>query len=261
MKDYNLQLNCLFDEWIKRSEENGERYAEYNPNEILFTKDGLVYKNGIDTHQTDADWQMSDKRIMFIVKDQNTNDSDYVRLWLKDTVNDTQRHRQNKEKNRMLCNVFLHKIANLFWGLSKADADNDWWYDEVNQHKEDVRDFFNACPFALVEAKKQPGGPTIDNNALKNNLSIYGDLLLREIDILAPNIIVCMGHPIYGFVLKEFAKLHGNLKKHHKNIHTTEDGITIIYAGHPSARGSFKDHYEGVMWHYRTCYLKTITQE
>lgn len=141
---------------------------------------------------------------MFIVKDNPADWSDDVRLWLRDTVDDEAKHRKVKENNRKIAPQLIHRIANLFWGLTKAkaDAENLWWYGEVEQHKDDVREFFNTHPFALVESKKQPGGPKIDDKTLSAYLSKYSDLLMREIDILNPNVIVCMGDLFMTLYLK-----------------------------------------------------------
>lgn len=93
-----------------------------------------------------------------MLKDQNQQgmekwDED-IREWLIDTVNDkTESQLKIKEANRNLSPRFIRNLAYLLWGLSKADKDNPWWYDEVIKHFDEVKDFFNTQPFAIVECK------------------------------------------------------------------------------------------------------------
>lgn len=76
-------------------------------------------------------------------------------------------------------------------------------------------------------------------------------MLNEEIEILNPNIIVCMGQPIFDFVLKMYSATEENLVAE-KNIHYIPScKKVIIYAAHPSGRDSYQNHYEGVMHWYR----------
>lgn len=122
-----------------------------------FTKDGLMY-NSIPNEQNEVNWFSSPKRVLFLLKDQNqigeeTWDED-IREWLTDTENDTTEQRlMAKEANRNLSHSFIRNIAYLFWGLSKVDNDNPWWYDEVTKHIDEVKDFSIPNPLLLLNVR------------------------------------------------------------------------------------------------------------
>ena len=257
----NYELEFLFGRWYERMEKtNGEK--------TCFTKDGILYKNELSDDEVLKKWNDSSKRVMFLLKDQNQEgkekwDED-IRYWLKDAEWDKLKAKETKEKNRNLDNKFFKNLAYLFWGLSKATADDDnaWWYNEVTMHIEEVKAFFNSQPFALVECKKQPGGGKLDNKVLVEHLNNYKDLLEREIEIMKPNMIVCTNHHIYGTVLNmnlfpenEVVSVNG-----HKQVSFHIPTGTLVFCSyHPSAPFlSDVDIYEkGVMEHYRA-FLKSI---
>ena len=116
---------------------NGDAY--YNEEgELAFTKDGIIYKNDERAEKTEQNWVNSSKRILFLLKDQHQiRDKgksfwpEDIRYWLKDGENDKGDALKQKKENRELGNRFFKHLANIFWGLSKADLKNDWEYDEV----------------------------------------------------------------------------------------------------------------------------------
>ena len=149
---------------------------------------------------------------------------------------------------------FFRNIAYLLWGLSKADHDNPWWYDEVTKHFDEVKEFFNTQPFAIVECKKQPGGGMLKDEDLKQHLCDFRDLLQKEIEILSPTMIVCTNQHIYDFVIKLYP--HDELlcigKEHNSIRFHAPTGTLIFCSYHPSSlTKSPNDIYEGVMDHYR----------
>lgn len=227
------KLENLFDEWKDRMKKNGD---------MNFTKDGILRKNGIPDTKVIETWMASSKRIMFLLKDQNQEGGKWdedIRDWL--TVN---------ENASNLGSIFLKNIAYILWGLSKADENNDWWYNEVTMHFDEVKEYFNTQPFALVECKKQPGDGQLNDDVLKQHLSDYGDLLKQEIDILNPNIIVCTNQHIYDFILKKYLKEELECIDGYNSIRFHPlTGTIVLCSYHPSAWNV--DVYEGVMWHYR----------
>lgn len=243
-KSIKHELDVLFAEWESKMKEND--------NTSHFTRDGLMY-NSIPNEQNEDFWFSSSKRVLFLLKDQNQQgmekwDED-IREWLTDTANDDTKSLKRKEDNRNLSNPFIKKLAYLLWGLLKADKDNPWFEDEVTKYIDEVKDFFNTQPFAIVECKKQPGGGKLEDKILKQHLAIYGDLLKREIEILSPTMIVCFGGPIYDFAINKIYPQE-ELKTIHKNMRLhTPTGTLIFFSYHPSARGYIYDY--GVMSHYR----------
>ena len=227
------KLENLFNEWKDRMKKNGD---------MNFTKDGILRKNEIPDTKVIETWMASSKRILFLLKDQNQEGGKWdedIRDWL--TVN---------ENTSNLGSTFLKNIAYILWGLSKADENNDWWYNEVTMHFDEVKEYFNTQPFALVECKKQPGDGQLNDDVLKQHLSNYGDLLKQEIDILNPNIIVCTNQHIYDFILKKYPKEELECIDGYNSIRFHPlTGTIVLCSYHPSAWNV--DVYEGVMWHYR----------
>lgn len=247
-KSIKKELEDLFIEWHNR--------MKATDSTSHFTRDGLMY-NSIPNEQNEDAWFSSPKRVLFLLKDQNQKggekwDED-IREWLTDTANDTsERHQRTKEANRHLVPRFIRNIAFLLWGLSKADNDNPWWYDEVTKHFDEVKGFFNTQPFAIVECKKQPGSGWLSPKELKRHLCDFADLLKREIEILSPTMIVCASHYIYGFVLRMYPQEELISIEGHKEVHYHKPSGTLIFCSyHPSDRKSSTKIYEGVMDHYR----------
>lgn len=246
-KNIKKELENLFAEWEYRMKDTDCTSH--------FTRDGLMY-NSIPNELNETSWFSSSKRVLFLLKDQNQIGEEMwdedIREWLINTPNDTTESRQKiKEANRDLAPRFIRNIAYLLWGLSKADNDNPWWYDEVTKHINEVKDFFNTQPFAIVECKKQPGGGKLVPKELKRHLHDFGDLLKREIEILSPTMIVCASHYIYDFVLKMYPQKLINIEGH-KEVHYHKPSGTLIFCSyHPSDRKSNSNIYEGVMDHYR----------
>ncbi|MCH5243913.1 MAG: hypothetical protein J1F29_03340 [Lentimicrobiaceae bacterium] len=256
--EYNSKLNCLFEKWIKESKKNNEWQSE---EQTAFTKDGILEKN--DPVDVEDLWYNSRKRILFLLKDQPTEWSDDVRLWLKDDESqDDKESLARKRNNRELKSRFIQNIANLFWGLYTIDNPNDCDYSKAQESFEDVKRCFNTIPFALVESKKQGGGTSITPAKLKKYLERYKTFLRNELDILSPNMIVCTHGYIYGFVIDYYNEKYPDSPlrtlEGHNSIRIHPESKTLIFCSyHPSAlRFSYETVYMGVMDHYRA-FLKS----
>ena len=197
------ELETLFKEWKDRLGTH-------------FTKDGVMYRNGKTNEQVEQEWLASPQRVVFLLKDQNqgkdgTWDED-INLWLKDVdwkdTKERDKWNASAKANRNIKNRFLKNIAYILWGLVGADNNAVRCFSETKKHHNEVKDFFNSQPFALIECKKEPGGRSLDNSILRHHLDTYGDLLKREIDILHPNIIVCCGgsSEIFNYITKTYYK-------------------------------------------------------
>lgn len=257
--NYASKLDFLFVEWQQRMRANGEVYYD-EKGELAFTKDGIVYKNGEENEQTEQNWTNSSKRILFLLKDQHQKReegesfwSEDIRYWIKDVETDTDRALKQKRENRELGNRFFKHLAYIFWGLSKAETQNSWEFEEVIKNEHQVKKYFNTQPFAFVECKKQPGDGKLDNKALQRHLNDYGDLLKREIEILNPNMIVCTSTYIYKFVQKMYNGELKTIEGHNSIRFHSNSGNLVFCSYHPSAfRGySGKANYDSVMNHYR----------
>lgn len=245
------QLDNLFEEWIKQSKKNHEPVDDTPEHNIIFTRDGIVEKadKSIDVIKG---WEHSDKRIAFLLKDQNTMyPDDLTKTWIKD------------EKFRELIptsNNFFPKLAFAFWALKKCNKGNveNFVSPSYNSNFKDIKDLWNNNAFALIETKKQGGGPEIKDAVLKTYLNRYGDLLSQELDILSPNIIVCCGQEIYNFIINSYFKgteLLSIPKFNSVRIDPRKKTV-ILCSYHPSKPMSIENFYSGIMNHY-IAYLKS----
>ena len=236
-----------------------------------FTFDGLMYQNDKTDEQVEQEWVASPKRVLFLLKDQHQFDSvnwdEEIRYWLKDLPGDMPNVLENKRRNRnLVAPVFnngkkarkniLKPIAFLLWGLSKVEKGADCEFSNVKANLEEVKKFFNSQSFALVECKKDPGGPECKDSILIHHIQQYGNRIKKEIEILNPNMIVCTHKYIYNsvkdmFPIGEIIEFGDNPQlgkiAYHKN-----SGTFIFSSFHPSARGvSYQRMYDYVIQNYR----------
>lgn len=251
-KTINQQLNDLFERWKAKSLENGEQTNDFG---VIFTSDGLVYKNDTSI-DVEKEWAKSHQRVLFILKDQPTKYSDDVRFWLRNVEG---KDNTTRQANRELVSRFIHNIANIFYGLQNASTQNPLPLEQVSFDA--VKECFNTIPFAFIESKKQGGGTSITNKVLIEYLDKYSTFIKKEIEILKPNMIVCTSGVIYKRILDLFSpneileiEGHNSIK-----IVNREKPILIFCSFHPSARKSYETIYEGVMDHYRA-FLKHYPQ-
>lgn len=204
MSNINIsnELETLFKEWKDRLGTH-------------FTKDGVMYRNGKTNEQVEQEWFASPIRVAFLLKDQNQGNETWdenISLWLKDVdwgdANARDKWNASAKANRNIKNRFLKNIAYILWGLAKTDSNVVRCFSETKKRHNEVKDFFNSQPFALIECKKDPGGSNLDTKILCHHLDTYGDLLKKELDILHPNIIVCCGgsSEIFKFITKSYYK-------------------------------------------------------
>ena len=257
MGKYDEKLNSLFEKWIKASEKRENDEKRDAKNQIIFTYDGLMYKPdpSIDVEE---DWEKEKIRVMFLLKDQPSNDTNDARTWLKDLPEDKEHNKKQKDKNRNLHSRFIQNIANLFYGIYHSRVGNVVSFDSLNH--EEVKSTFLTKPFAFVECKKQGGTTSISDPKLKYYLNHkdYKPLLEEEIRLLNPNVIVCTNKHIYSFVINLFGGDEAFLKIPGKNsirVRPEKEGVSkliILCSYHPSAFKSYVTIFEGVMDHYRT---------
>ena len=134
MEDYNLRLDKeVFPKWKAELKEKEEAPLFDTNGEPIFTCDGIMWKNNVSKEELYNSWEKSDRRILFLLKDQPSKTNDDTRFWLKDVPDDSEDKRKLKSKNRNLEVQFLCRIANLHWGLSKVNRDEEeqWWLPEI----------------------------------------------------------------------------------------------------------------------------------
>lgn len=253
----NEQLDFLFEEWKKRSEEEGEA-KEPGGERVIFTRDGLLLKHTAEgteeaaTAAVETAWKKAPLRIAILLKDQPSSFSDDLRYWFYDTETDNEQTKRQKQRNLQLDVSFLRRLATLVWGFVHITTEQHGSYSEIT--KEELLSTFESTPLAFIETKKQGGGTSITDKVLRHYLNTYGDLLQKELDILKPNIIVCTGGVIYNYVLRHIfaGKELCTVKGHNSVRYCPETGTLIFCSYHPSYwLINDETFYEGVMDHYR----------
>lgn len=193
---YNGKLNELFKEWI----------ASY-PEEIRakFCYDGLLvkFKDEVSGYDINNEWEKSERRIMFLLKDCPDGDAYDTRSLLVG-YEDNEKSLTNAENTRNLKSPrksgrgdtgFFKNIAFLLHGLYNYPTDNYYNFQEIHDNFKELKakfiETFNNVPFAYIESKKLAGDKSCPSEVLEAALEKDHDFLSKEIEILKPNIIIC----------------------------------------------------------------------
>ena len=240
--NYNKQLDALFDKWE----------TQYAPAEKeKFCRDGLLYKFD-KARDINALWEESSIRVLFLLKD-NPHGKQDVRNWLIDE------HRG--EENRLLKNDFIRNIALLFYGIIQASRENRLGYSNIVDNKmTEVIDIWNKEPFALMECKKNAGGPEVSLQEMRKAFKDFGKYINEEIDILRPNVIVCFDGEDSQYDYITTIYFEGSEYEEKKFYHPAykaklecclryylNEKVVVIKSYHPSYRGDASRIYERVI--------------
>ena len=218
---------------------------------MKFCYDGIMYKND-PTLNVDLLWEQSKRRIMFILKDCPDGWGYDTREMLLDKIG-----KEKAIKNRTLEVKFLRNIAKLFYGLLEIKSDNNINDQYVNKRKAEVVEYWNTKPFAFVESKKLAGGKSVSENAIEAALEHDEMFLMKELDILRPNIIVCCngsGDSIFNFITQKYYKgrnaqlfggeyiVEGKTLSDMKTClwYYPSENVVVIKAFHPSVASNWK---------------------
>ena len=147
----------LFEEWEKDP-------SKLENKNLLFCKDGLMFNGELEyvddekiqrrkSGDENTKWQKSKKRILFLVKDTNGNPGDDYRTWNREYI----------IKNR-----FFKTIAFWFYGLLEIKDNGDYPSFENANKLDTLTKTFCDNPIAIVNCKKDAGGPTLSNEVLLN---------------------------------------------------------------------------------------------
>ena len=186
--NYNALLSKLFEQWNNSSDEDDKK---------RFCEDGLMLKID-ESLNVDALWEKAPRRVMFLLKDCPDG-------WGWDTRELMNRY-DKEGKITNLNNHFYHLLAKLFYGLLENKSDYRVNDRTVNESEPKVKEAWNTIPFAFLETKKLAGGTDCNDKILKDALDRDKLFLKKEIDILAPNIIVCCDGEgiIFDFITREY---------------------------------------------------------
>jgi hypothetical protein len=233
--------NELFQRWKRQLEKDGF---------TGFCEDGLMYRgsywekdgqSGFAEGDEEELWINAPKRILFLLKDTNGNPNCDMREFHM-----TQRL------------LFNRNLAYWFYGLLAFDENNE--APGYRVAKERAFDTFHHKPLAIVNCKKDSGTSSISTEILQHHIDRYGHFIKEEIDILAPDIIVCGGGSscIKNFVAEKiypgvesinnwifFDKASNKviIDSYHPSYYQTEGGSETIYASMMNAYGEFLEKY------------------
>lgn len=235
----NIQKSTdeLFERWKQQLEKDGI---------TGFCGDGLMYRGeywenndyrGFNEGNEEELWINAPKRILFLLKDTNTNPECDIREFY------------------MTNNLLLNRnLAYWFYGLLAFDENNDA-PDYHSFTNEQAFDTFHHKPLAIVNCKKASGSSTVAITELLHHIDNYGHFIKEEIDILAPDIIVCGGGSshIKNFVAE---KVYPDLECVNNWIFFNKlNNKVVIDSYHPSFRrikgGSEETIYKWMMNAYR----------
>lgn len=238
--NYNQLLSNLFLDWIKSYP------AE---KQYLFCRDGIMLKND-PAINVNLLWEKSQRKVAFLLKDCPDGWGYDTRKMLLDEYGEEQ-GRKNRE---LKVPSFLQNLAKLLYGLlemSPKNVDTPFNNQYVDKRMDEVIDYWNTKPFAFIESKKLAGTKTVKESEIIEALDKDELFLIKELDILSPNIIVCCngtGDSIFNFVTQKYfmgkmpQKIGGDYivnGKVIKNMQTClwyypDDNVVVIKAFHPS---------------------------
>ncbi|MGZ2371715.1 hypothetical protein ACXR6G_18195 [Ancylomarina sp. YFZ004] len=244
--EYNEKLDQLFDRWEQEAKSKG-----FNG----FCRDGLLYKGktrstigsdsktywGRASGNENELWHNSNKKIVFLTKDTNSNPNQDYREWL------------GRQGEGIITHKFFKNIALWLYGLISIDEKGNYSPFEEAVIGENYTRAFDENPFCIINAKKESGSSTIDNADLLYHANLSATFLKEQFEILNPNIIVCGGGQ--GAVLKiarEIIYPELNFQKINNWIYfNPETQKVLIDSYHPSAMISYDELYLGMMNSYK----------
>ena len=250
MKNYNKELDDLFDKWELESEFNGD---------TKFTRDGLMLKGEILHKENKNDirisgneneqWHYAKKKILFLMKDINdTEGGNDVRTWIG-----------RKKFSSFITHMFFKNISLWLFGINSFNESKEFLPFKKAYNPEIYTKAFDSLPFSLVEIKKESGGGTVSNGALWDYVhkGKNGFNLKEQIEILNPNLLVCGGGSgtIFNIVQQivypdlKFEKINNWV------YYSKKDEIVLIDSYHPT-RNSYEGTYNGMMEAYKEYLLK-----
>jgi hypothetical protein len=255
MKNYQQELDALFNKWEEVSKKDGL---------IGFCRDGLLNKGDFHSEKRadmrtywgrkrgkeDELWHNAPKRILFLLKDPNKNPEDDMRTWM------------GRQHRTIITGRFWKNIAMWLYGMNEIQQNGTYVpFDKANNPVVFSK-AYDDLPISIVNVKKESGGSTVRNETLIQYARKYGCYLKAEMEILNPNIVVCGGGR--GTVL-QIAQgiIYPQLKFERINdlVYFNKDmNIILISCCHPSCRMSYKELYEKLMKSLQQHFETTFTR-
>lgn len=198
---------------------------EYNGH-FEFCPDGLL-KKGLPPKNQDKLWHKS-RKIVILLKDCYTGD-------------DARNYHET-------CGIFGKTIAAWIKGFTEVSRNYE---PPLNVEYKAFDDPNNT--FSIVNIKKQKGRSSVKDSEIKEYGRLYGNLTLKELEILKPNLIICGGEVVfsvlYNYIYRGSEKeLLGKSNKSEVYIFTYQNReFYVAKTYHPSARMKYYHKYDDLI--------------
>lgn len=185
-----------------------------------FVGDGIVCEDG---------WRQAKRKVLFLLKEPNGYQGE------KGPLNDLLRQAaQPKSSSKLWDRPTFHNLGRWAFGLINYSGHAPT-YDEANRA---YRTAVLGC--AYINIKKSSGGARATKQ-VELHASKYGAFLRRQVDLIAPDIVVCGG--TYR-ILKDH--VYPSLSRVSSRVHRLDERI-FINAFHPGCRTNRKAVYDQVL--------------
>lgn len=204
--EYCTDLGSLFEIWKEAQEkETDNEYDKYkfgNVDKNSFCVDGIV----------DTSVSNNQRELLFIAKECNCGGKDissYVnnqsdKFWLNEIC------QNENSKGRSIFSDRLAMLANAYYNNDFANA----------LEKKNNYDYLKLVSF--INLNKRGGYSRSNSKTVETYTKIYSKFIAEEINILAPDLIVCCGREVYSYFTKYVLEHISNKKQ------------KIIFQYHPS---------------------------
>jgi hypothetical protein len=204
-------MSALFEEWKTLLSATSDHFVE----------DGVI---------SEEHWARAEKRILFILKETNDYRGNIANLIRVAAT--------SRPQSKLWDRPTFHNLGRWAYGLLNA-SDGEASYKEAHTARKRA-----LLPCAFINVKKTSGGRAA-TNAVELNAQMYSVLLRKQIEILAPNIIVFGGtyKMIKDHVLPELTKVGPRIHKYGE--------VVCINANHPACTKKRTEMFDQVVGSYR----------
>ena len=259
-KDFVGENDQILEEWEKFNKK-----VEKEPN---FAPDGILFKGKISDEDGYSErysnkkvenklWQDAPIRYLFLTKDQNA--------WGEGAWDVRSETARKYKSSTSIPYLFFRNLLYLIYGLTHTSKNGYIAYEDFT-NEQAIFTYDNEA-IARINVKKQAGGSSISNKDLQNYLERDKTYILRQIECLDADLIICCGY-------SESVEDSGNLILNFLNnngYHFEEEIKGYIYydhknnkaainAWHLSYRGvTQKEFYDGIITAYHEFLKKNPT--
>lgn len=203
------KLNSLFNEWE-------EHYTRHGIDSGKFSSDGVI---------SEPDYEAAPKKVLFVLRETN----DYPKGDIRELLS-----------NGAYGNIF-HQLAKWAWGIL-----NDFpKFEEVDFSPEMLANTIRKI--AVMNLKKYTGGRIADFNLLHVFAFLDRDFIRREIEIIAPELIICCNTFIelmWALYLDAIEQNMHDLSSLFSKAYDYGESKIVVFLHHPADRRKHSDNYQ-----------------